>query len=258
MDQYCGTATDLPEQELKQLFADLDVDSSGYIDKNEFSVFVMGEYHALGEYSPVHEGGVEITSRRCRWSSMQPEGRTEAKEAWPRRHGSIIQPNFVITLVERSRRRQLLIEAFGGNIPFDLSHDDTVRTAMESEFGKVDAVQLRRKAAEKPSWAFVVMNETAAAHEAAAGSNVKIGEADLKLEPVALKRELHAKWHSADNPVGAAGDVWRKTVQQTSHGSSWTCCGQSCRRKRVGVQTRSLDCSRNFSGRPTLPTTRSP
>ena len=54
--RYCNLQ--LSKQEVKELFSAIDVDGSGYLDKEEFSLFVMGRYHALGaRMSPVHEGG---------------------------------------------------------------------------------------------------------------------------------------------------------------------------------------------------------
>jgi len=112
-----------------------------------------------------------------------------------------------------------------GDIPHDLANEESVRSAMGA-FGGVDAVQLRLKGAGQLSWSFVIMGDPEGALKAVAAGVVACGEHKLKLEPVALKRELHAERQSGGNPDGTLGDVWRKTVQRTSHGKQldllWT------------------------------------
>lgn len=210
---------EMAKEEVEELFADIDVDSSGYIDKDEFSVFIMGGYHALGaKHSAVHEGGDGDHFARAQME-LHTSGGAEKKqnEAWrqaAKTHQSAQVrdhtggPESAAAAIDRS--------FWVGNIPHDLADENKIRMAMQSAFGDVDAVQLRKKAKDQLSWGFVIMKDAATAHKAIAVGSVEVGDQDLKLEPVALKREFDAG--TADNPTGALGDVWRKTVQQTSHG----------------------------------------
>ena len=215
---------DMQKEEVAELFEDIDVDSSGFIDKDEFTLFVMGQHHALGaKHSAVNEGGqgnhfeqaqMELHGSGGAEKKQKEIWRTEAKKhqsAQVRDHTGGEETQ--VAAVDRS--------VWVGNIPAALAEEDVIKTAMESAFGEVDAVQLRKKGQDKLSWCFVIMKEASAAHKAVAAGSVKAGESqdvELKLEPVALKRELHAARQTANNPDGALGDVWRKTVQQTSHG----------------------------------------
>ena len=87
--------------------------------------------------------------------------------------------------------------------------EEQLREALK-QFGEIEAVTLRRKEGDC-SWAFVVFVSQADAHKAqAAGTVTKVTvdgegkkqERELKLEPVALKRELHAERRHLDNPTG--------------------------------------------------------
>ncbi len=210
---------DLPQEEVEELFADIDVDSSGCIDKDEFSVFVMGSYHALGaKHSAVHEGGDGDHFAQAQME-LHTSGGTEKKkkEAWrqaAKKHHSAHARDH--TGGEESKAAAIDRSCWVGNIPHDLAYEDKIEMAMQSAFGGVEAVQLRKKAADQLSWGFVILKDAVTAHKAIAAGSVKVGEEDLKLEPVALKREFDAG--TSDNPTGALGDVWRKTVQRTSHG----------------------------------------
>ena len=210
---------DMPQAEVEELFADIDVDGSGYIDKDEFSVFIMGSYHALGaKHSAVHEGGEGDHFARAQMDQHTSGGAAKKqKDAWraaAKKHTSTQVRSH--TSGEETKAAAIDRSVWVGNIPHDLAREDTVKAAMESAFGEVDAVQLRRKGADQLSWGFVIMKEADTAHKAVVAGSVKIGEEDLKLEPVALKREFAAS--TADHPTGALGDVWRKTVKHTSHG----------------------------------------
>ena len=96
-----------------------------------------------------------------------------------------------------------------GSIPEEMRSEEQLREALK-QFGEIEAVTLRRKEGDW-SWAFVVFVSQADAHKAqAAGTVTKVAvdgegkkqERELKLEPVALKRELHAERRHLDNPTG--------------------------------------------------------
>ena len=95
-----------------------------------------------------------------------------------------------------------------GSIPEEMRSEEQLREALK-QFGEIEAVTLRRKEGDC-SWAFVVFVSQADAHKAQAAGTVKVTvdregkkqERELKIKPVALKRELHAERRHLDNPTG--------------------------------------------------------
>lgn len=211
----------LSDLEVAELFEDLDVDQSGGIDQEEFTTFVMGRHHALGvKHSSLQEGGegdgfgiISVSGEGMMKESARKE--KEARHAAAKAYAGTNQHDGRTGVESQSAAVDRSV--WVGDIPHDLANERAVRAAMGA-FGVVDAVQLRLKGAGQLSWAFVIMGAPEGAHTAVAAGVVAVGGHALKLEPVALKRELHAGRQSKSNPEGALGDVWRKTVQQTSHG----------------------------------------
>ena len=206
--RYCNLQ--LSKQEVKELFSAIDVDGSGYLDKEEFSLFVMGRYHALGaRMSPVHEGG-----EGDGFGAFSVSGHGTARDAAKRQKDALREaarshqvkrppgagPASTAPAVDRS--------VWVGSIPEEMRSEEQLREALK-QFGEIEAVTLRRKEGDW-SWAFVVFVSQADAHKAqAAGTVTKVTvregkkqERELKIKPVALKRELHAERRHLDNPTG--------------------------------------------------------
>ena len=200
----------MTDHEVKRLHAAMDTNGNGEIDQDEFSQFVIGRYDELGAAS---NSGASIGSIGANSESHRDASGTEwsfnKSQNAPGADGLAAAPARATAAVDMS--------IWVGNIPHNLCDEDTIKRAAEKCFGPVDQVSLRRKGADKPSWAMIVMHNHDDVTKAIIRGKLPCldpeygGTVDLKVQPVALKKNL-------GEASGALADVWRKTLSKTSHG----------------------------------------
>lgn len=188
------------QADLRKLFRALEADGRGRADMNDLRSFLLGEHYSLAPLQKERTKGHNSTA------GVYLRGDSAKNMPGPAAMERTVWVGGIPEALVNSINTETLKEVIG--------------KSSAAQFGDVESVTLRLKADDK-TWGFVTFSQPKSAFDAVAKQSFTVdwgGTAwSVNIEPLAMRREMANEWRQG-NEAGALPEMWRKTVESTTHG----------------------------------------